>query len=131
MSEKIKEKLETIISLNKQKDELGNIDLHKVRELIMDAGAILLDVRPPVKVKGENAQEAGIVNAYYTPYPEFSEYLDLLPSDHTTPIITACVRGWYSNRIMGYLEMMGYENVYALNTTIEDLIEVHHAHADK
>jgi hypothetical protein len=32
---------------------------------------------------------------------------------------------------MGYLEMMGYHNVYVLDRTIEDLIEVHHAHADK
>ncbi len=131
MSDKTKQQLETIIALNKQKEELGNIDLHKTRELLMDAGAILLDVRPPAKVNGENAQEAGIANAYFTPYPEFSDFLDLLPSDHTTPIVTACVKGWYANRIMGYLEMMGYENVYALNTNIEDLIEVHHAHADK
>ncbi len=131
MADKTKEKLSTIIDLNKNKETLGMVTLHQTRELLMDAGAILLDVRPPAKVNGENAQEAGIANAFYTPYPEFSNYLDELPSDHTNPIVVACVKGWFANRVMGYLEMMGYENVYVLDTNIEDLIEVHHAHADK
>jgi len=130
MSENIKE-LASIIENDKQKENLGHVDLHKTRELLMDVGAILLDVRPPAKVAGENAQEAGIANAYYTPYPAFAEYLDILPADKTTPIVIACLKGWFANRIMGYLEMMGYSNVYVLDTTIEDLIEVHHAHADK
>jgi len=131
MADKTKEKLDVIIEMNKQKENLGMVTLHQTRELLMDAGAILLDVRPPAKVNGENAQEAGIVNAFYTPYPEFSNYLDELPSDHTNPIVVACLKGWFANRVMGYLEMMGYENVYVLDTNIEDLIEVHHAHADK
>jgi len=126
----IKENLQTIIDNNKSKDNLANIDLHKTRELLMEVGAILLDVRPPAKVSGENAQEAGIKNAYYTPYPEFYNYLDLLPADKTTPIVVACLKGWFANRVMGYLEMMGYHNVYVLDRTIEDLIEVHHAHED-
>ncbi len=131
MSNKIKEELAEIIANDTKKENLGHVDLHKCRELIMDAGAILLDVRPAAKVTGENAQEAGIKNALYTPYPQFAEYLDALPSDHTTPIVTACLKGWFANRITGYLEMMGYTNVYVLDTTIVDLIEVHHAHADK
>ncbi len=93
MENKRKEELTTIIAANKEKPELGNIDIHKTRELIMDVGAILLDVRPPAKVKGENAQEAGIANAYYTPYTEFADFLDILPTDHTTPIIVACLKG--------------------------------------
>ena len=131
MADKTKEKLDVIIELNKSKENLGMVTLHQTRELLMDAGAILLDVRPPAKVSGENAQEAGIANAFYTPYPEFANYLDELPSDHTNPIVVACVKGWFANRVMGYLEMMGYENVFVLDTSIEDLIEVHHAHADK
>ena len=131
MADKTKEKLDVIIELNKNKENLGMVTLHQTRELLMDAGAILLDVRPPAKVSGENAQEADIANAYYTPYPDFANYLDELPSDHTNPIVVACVKGWFANRVMGYLEMMGYENVYVLDTSIEDLIEVHHAHADK
>jgi len=54
----MKENLQTIIDNNKSKDNLANIDLHKTRELLMEVGAILLDVRPPAKVSGENAQEA-------------------------------------------------------------------------
>ena len=131
MDSKVKEELGVILENNKAKENLGMVNLHKTRELLMDAGAILLDVRPPAKVSGENAQEAGIANAYYTPYPGFSEYLDTLPSDHTTPIVVACLKGWFANRVMGYLEMMGYANVYVLDTNIEDLIEVHHAHTEK
>jgi len=128
---KLKEELENIIKRDKEKENLGHVDLHKTRELIMDVGAVLLDVRPSAKVEGENAQEAGIVNAYYMPYPEFAEYLDVLPSAHATPIVVACIKGWFANRVMGYLEFMGYSNVYVLDTDIVDLIEVHHAHADK
>jgi len=113
-----------------KKENLGLVDLHKTRELLMDAGAILLDVRPQAKVAGENAQEAGIMNAFYTPYPEFSEYLDILPEDKNAPIVTGCLKAWFANRVMGYLEMMGYSNVFVLQDNIESLIEVHHAHAD-
>jgi rhodanese-related sulfurtransferase len=130
MADKTKEKLQNIIAINKEKENLGMVTLHQTRELLMDAGAILLDVRPPAKVSGENAQEAGIKNAYYTPYTEFDRYLDILPSDHTTPVVTACLKGWFANRIAGYLEMAGYENVYVLDTSVEDLIEVHKAHTE-
>ena len=124
----MKNRITDIILNNVKKDNLGNIDLHKTRELLMDTGAILLDVRPPAKVKGENAQEAGIANAFYTPYPQFAQSLDILPDDKTNPIVIGCLKGWFANRVMGYLEMMGYENVYVLDESIENLIEVHHAH---
>ncbi len=127
----IKEQLSIIIDNNKQKENLAHVDIHKTRELLMDAGAILLDVRPPAKVEGENAQEAGIENAYYTPYPEFANYLDILPNDKTIPIVIACVKGWFANRVKGYLEMIGYSNVYVLDTNIADLMEVHYAHTKK
>ena len=123
-----RETLKEIIAADKEKENLGHVTLHQARELLMDAGAILLDVRPPAKVNGENAQEADIPNAYYTPYPEFYEYLDELPVKKSDPIVVACLKGWFANRVMGYLEMMGYSNVYVLDTNIEDLIEVHKAH---
>ncbi len=127
----MKERIKSIIKDDLNKENLGMVSLHQTRELIMDAGAILLDVRPPAKVTGENAQEAGIASAYYTPYPEFADYLDILPEAHDTPIVVACLKGWFANRVKGYLGFMGYSNVYVLDTSIEDLIEVHHAHADK
>ena len=128
MKESIAEKLKEVIEPNKEKDNLGNISLHATRELLMDAGAVLLDVRPPAKVNGDNAQEADIPNAYYMPYPEFYNYADELPKDKSNPIVIGCVKGWFANRVMGYLEMLGYSNVYVLDTNIEDLIEVHKAH---
>lgn len=131
MADKTQERMDAIIEIDKGKENLGMVSLHQTRELLMDAGAVLLDVRPPAKVNGENAQEAGIANAYYVPYTEFAGYLDELPAEHSNPIVVACVKGWFANRVMGYLEMMGYENVYVLDTNIEELIEVHHAHADK
>ena len=131
MKENFSEQLASIIANDIAKDNLGHVDLHKTRELLMDAGAVLLDVRPPAKVEGENAEEAGIANAYYTPFPGFADYLDILPEDKTTPIVVACLKGWFANRVMGYLEVMGYGNVYVLDTSITALIEVHHAHADK
>ena len=128
--EDINEKIAAIIANDTTKPNLGMVDLHRTRELLMDAGAILLDVRPPAKVEGENAQEAGIANAYYTPYPTFADSLNILPEDKTTPIVVACLKGWFANRVMGYLEAMGYGNVYVLDTSVTALIEVHHAHAD-
>lgn len=125
-----KENLSAIIANDLKKENLGLVNLHKTRELLMDAGAILLDVRPPAKVEGENAQEAGIANAFYTPYTEFTMYLNTLPADKSAPIVVGCLKGWFANRIMGYLEMMGYTNVYVLQDSIVSLIEVHHAHAD-
>ena len=120
-----------IIQEDLEKENLGLIAIHKTRELLMDVGAVLLDVGPPAKVEGENAEEAGIANAYYTPYTEFAEYLDVLPEAHATPIIVACAKGWFANRVMGYLEFMGYNNVYVLDTDIAELVEVHYAHSGK
>ncbi len=128
MNNNMKEQLTDIIASNVKKENLGHVDLHKTRELLMDVGAILLDVRPPAKVEGENAQEAGIANTFYTPYTKFTDYLDLLPSDKNTPIVVGCLKAWFANRVMGYLEIMGYTNVYVLDTNIADLIEVHYAH---
>ena len=128
---KFQEVMTSIIKDDLQKENLGHVNIHKTRELLMDVGAVLLDVRPPAKVEGENAEEAGIANAYYMPYTEFSEYLDVLPEAHATPIVVACAKGWFANRVMGYLEFMGYNNVYVLDTNITDLIEVHYAHSDK
>ena len=128
---RFKEVVTNIIKDDLQKENLGLVTIHKTREMLMDVGAVLLDVRPPAKVEGENAEEAGIANAYYMPYTEFADYLDVLPEAHATPIIVACVKGWFANRIMGYLEFMGYSNVYVLDNDIADLIEVHYAHSGK
>ena len=123
--ERIKEQIE----FNKDKPELGNVDLEKAIELLKDAKAILLDVRPPAKVNGENAQEADIPDSYYTPYPEFTDYLDILPNDRTDPIIVACLKGLFASRVKGYLEALGYSNVFVFTGNIEDWIAAHKAHA--
>ncbi len=123
--ERIKEQIE----FNKEKPELGNVDLEKAIELLKDAKAILLDVRPPAKVNGENAQEADIPDSYYTPYPEFTNYLDILPNDRTDPIIVACLKGLFASRVKAYLEALGYSNVFVFTGNIEDWIAAHKAHS--
>ena len=128
LDQNVLERIEAAIKLDKEKPGLGNVDMEKAIELIRDVGAVLLDVRPPAKVNGENAEEADIPDAYYTPYPEFTQYCDILPQDKTAPILVACLKGWFANRVMGYLEALGYENVFVLGANIEDLIAAHKAH---
>ena len=123
------ERIKEQIAFDKEKAELANVDLERALELVKDAGAILLDVRPPAKVNGENAQEADVPSAYYTPYPEFTSYLDILPNDRTTAIVVACLKGFFASRVKGYLEALGYENVYVFTGNIEDWITAHKAHS--
>ncbi len=125
---KVVERIEEQIKINKEKAELGNVDLQKAIELVKDVGAMLLDVRPPAKVSGENAKEADIPNAYYTPYPEFTKYIDILPNDRTAPIVVGCLKGWFASRVKAYLELLGYSNVYVFGGNIEDWITAHKAH---
>ncbi len=115
------------IEADKGKPNLGMVDIHKARELIEEAGAVVLDVRPPAKVEGENAEEANVPNAYYVPVIEFvQQYEDgRIPQDKTTPIIVGCKLVKFANRVMGYLEALGYQNVYVLDTDIADLIELY------
>ncbi|WP_297456085.1 rhodanese-like domain-containing protein [Persephonella sp.] len=115
------------IEADKEKPNLGMVDIHKARELIEETGAVVLDVRPPAKVEGENAEEANVPNAYYVPVIEFvQQYEDgRIPQDKTTPIIVGCKLVKFANRVMGYLEALGYQNVYVLDTDIADLIELY------
>jgi len=128
--QEVVEKFKEGIELNKEKPGLGNIDIHKTRELIKEAGAILLDVTLPNLVEGENAAEAGIPTAYYTPYTEFTDYIDELPEDKTQPIVVACRKAFFANRVKGLLEILGYKNVYVLADDIKYLIEAHKAHTE-
>ncbi len=128
--QEVVERFAEAIELDKERPGLGNIDIHKTRELIKDAGAILLDVTLPNLVEGENAAEAGIPTAYYTPYPEFPDYIDELPEDKTQPIIVACRKAWFANRVKGLLDVLGYKNVYVLGDDIKYLIEAHKAHTE-
>jgi len=128
--QEVVEKFKEGIELNKEKPGLGNIDIHKTRELLKDAGAILLDVTLPKLVEGENAEEAGIVSAYYTPYPEFTNYIDILPEDKTQPIVVACRKAFFANRVKGLLDILGYKNVFVLIDDVKYLVEAHKAHTE-
>jgi rhodanese-related sulfurtransferase len=128
--QEVVERFKESIELNKEKPNLGNVDIHKTRELIKDAGAILLDVTLPNLVEGENAEEAGIPTAYYTPYTEFTEYLDILPDDKTQPIVVACRKAFFANRVKGLLDVLGYKNVFVMADDIKYLIEAHKAHTE-
>jgi len=128
--QEVVEKFKEAIELNKEKPALGNVDLQKARELIKDAGAVVLDVTLPNLVEGENAEEAGIPTAYYTPYTEFTEYIDELPEDKTQPILVVCRKAFFANRVKGLLDILGYKNVFVLADDVKYLIEAHKAHTE-
>ena len=124
------ERFAEAIELNKEKVGLGNVDIHKARELIKDAGAVVLDVTLPKLVEGENAEEANIPTAYYTPYTEFKDYIDELPDDKTQPILVVCRKAFFANRVKGLLDILGYKNVFVLADDVKYLIEAHKAHTE-
>jgi hypothetical protein len=115
------DKIEKAIEQDKKKPNLGLIDIEKVKELYQN-GALMLDVRPVGKVEGKNVEEAGIKNAYYIPITEITKHLDKLPKDKEAPIITTCKLVKFANRAMGYLEALGYTNVYVFDGSTPDLI---------
>ncbi len=120
-------KLEDFRSISKGiKDrKLCDICIEKAIEYLNEFKAILLDVRVPSSIKGMNAQEAKIPNAYYTPYTDFVNYTDILPENKNLPIIVASYEGWFANRVKEYLEMLGFNNIYILCGNIEDWITKH------
>ena len=113
------------IGVNIKNKRLCDICIEKAKEYIKDFGAILLDVRLPSNVKGKNAQEANITNAYYTPYTDFINYVDILPDNKNTPIIVASYEGFFAKRVKDYLEMIGFKNIYILCNNIEEWIFNH------
>ncbi len=116
------DKIEKAIEADKKKPNFGLIDLEKVKELY-NQGALILDVRPVGKVEGRNVEEAGIKNAYYIPITEIPKNLGKLPKDKEAPIITTCKLVKFANRAMGYLEALGYTNVYVFDGSTKDLID--------
>jgi len=113
------------INNSNNKKDLFSITLDKGMEYIKENKAILLDVRVPSNVKGKNAQEANIPNAFYIPYTDFINYIDILPEDKKKPIIVASYEGWFANRVKSYLEMLGFDKIYVLSDNIEEWIKIH------
>jgi Rhodanese-like domain. len=122
MVENLIQNIEKAIEADKQKPNLGMIDLEKAKELYKN-GAIILDVRPPAKVSGKTMEEAGIKNAMYTPVVEFTKHLNRLPQNKDAVIITTCNLVKFANRVMGYLETLGYTNVYAFDGSTQELMD--------
>lgn len=108
------------IEEDRAKPNLGLLPKEKVLEML-DQGAILVDVRPPAKVEGPTAPEANIKNSKYIPITEFDKHLNEFPQDK--PIIFGCKLVKFANRAMGYLEALGYKNVFVLDYSIEDFIK--------
>jgi len=123
MVEILIQNIEKAIEADKQKPNLGMIDLEKAKELYKN-GAIILDVRPPAKVSGKTMEEAGIKNALYVPVVDFTKHLNRLPQNKNAVIITTCNLVKFANRVMGYLEALGYKNVYTFDGSTQELMEV-------
>jgi rhodanese-related sulfurtransferase len=122
MVENLIQNIEKAIEADKQKPNLGMIDLEKAKELYKN-GAIILDVRPPAKVSGKTMEEADIKNALYTPVVEFTKHLDRLLQNKDAVIITTCNLVKFANRVVGYLEALGYTNVYAFDGSTQELMD--------
>ncbi|MGC8942369.1 MAG: rhodanese-like domain-containing protein [Sulfurihydrogenibium sp.] len=124
MLEILLKNLKEAIEADKQKESLGLTPAEKVKEMLKSGNAIFVDVRPPNKVVGKTAPEAGIPNSYYLPVTEFADRCqEVFPQDKNAVIILGCAKIKFANRVMGYLEAFGYKNVYVLDEEIEKFIE--------
>jgi len=122
MVENLIQNIEKAIEADKQKPNLGMIDLEKAKEFYKN-GAIILDVRPPAKVSGKTMEETGIKNAMYIPVVDFTKHLNRFPQNKDAVIITTCNLVKFANRVMGYLEALGYKNVYTFDGSTQELME--------
>lgn len=73
-------------------------------EEVMDAGAVVVDVREP----GE-FEEGAITGAINIPIRTIGEHLDQIPMDQ--PVVVYCASGFRAALATGALHTMGYENV--------------------
>lgn len=124
MLENLIRNIKEAIESDKQKESLGLTPAEKVKEMLKSQNVIFVDVRPPNKVVGKTAPEAGIPNSYYLPVNEFADkWKEVIPENKDTVIILGCGKVKFANRVMGYLEALGYKNVYVLDEEIDKFIE--------
>lgn len=124
MLENLIKNIKEAIEADKQKESLGLTPADKVKKMIEEDGAIFVDVRPPARVSGKTAPEAGVPNLYYLPVTEFAErWQEIFPADKTAKIVLACGKVKFANRVMGYLEALGYKNVYVLDEEIDNFLK--------
>lgn len=123
MLENLIRNIKEAIEADKQKESLGLTPPEKVKDMIEKEGAIFVDVRPPARVTGKTAPEAGVPNSYYLPVTEFADrWQDVFPKDKDAKIVLACGKIKFANRVMGYLEALGYKNVYVLDDEIDNFL---------
>lgn len=75
-------------------------------EEVMDAGAVVVDVREPSEF-----EEGAITGAINIPIRTIGENLDQIPMDQ--PVVVYCASGFRAALATGALHVMGYENVRA------------------
>lgn len=123
MLENLIRNIKEAIEADKQKEMLGLTPPEKVKEMIEKEGAIFVDVRPPARVTGKTAPEAGVPNSYYLSVTEFADrWQEVFPADKNAKIVLACGKIKFANRVMGYLEALGYKNVYVLDDEIDNFL---------
>lgn len=124
MLESLLENIKEAIEADKQKEMLGLTSPEKVKDMIEREGAIFVDVRPPTRVSGKTAPEAGVPNSYYLPVTQFADrWHEVFPMDKDAKIVLACGKVKFANRVMGYLEAIGYKNVYVLDDEIDNFLK--------
>jgi len=70
---------------------------------------VLLDARSP-----EEYAVGHVYNAVNVPHDAVEDYLDALPEDRTTPLVTYCKTGKRASQLAARLRDLGYENVRVL-----------------
>jgi rhodanese-related sulfurtransferase len=71
----------------------------------------LLDVRELAE-----RRDVGFIKGTVTiPLPTLPANLDKLPADKKTIIVQYCAAGWRSAIVLGFLNQLGYENVYGMD----------------
>ena len=101
---------------------VGQVKTEQAIAMIRE-GAILLDVRPPKKLEGnDSADVLDIENARHIPIMKVDDIIHFLDGKEDATIIVSCSEYRASNRVSAYLQALGYKSVYASYTSINEII---------
>lgn len=116
--------LRSIIDNNAKKGKFGYKTLEECSIILRKKNSYLLDVRPTENTEGMTAKDLPGDSFYYIPYEQFDSFFKIKNINKESIIVIGCNKGLFSSRLAGYLEAMGYYNVYILNTDIVKLLDI-------
>ncbi len=106
-------KLKYVLNRNRGYNEL---EINKKQlEMMVEKGAILLDVRSP-----QEFEEGHLENAVLVPEYEIKEKINAIVSNKMQTIIVYCSTGHRSQKAQLILQKLGYQQVYNLQNGLEN-----------